>query len=513
MTTQQQNPKPKKTQGAPQQQEQLPTKPAQVPCPRCDTEPVVNVSPLKICAACQTEEDAEARSGEEDARTAADARRADAQAQQAKQQEPQAAGQQAEPAAGAQQPAAQQQEPAKQAPANTPPAAQGGTAPAPRAQQQAASQQQAQSAQAAAQRAQQAQAQRGQQTQQQRPAGGQQQMPAGQRQAPQRVNRMTLESIKANAAEEAPILWIYGVEGIGKSTLAADTPSPIFLPGGKKSPNIRRKYFPVPYEFQDVMDAVDTLTTSEHEHKTLVFDDFDYVEGLSWDLAIRQYNASKPKVPAHSIEDVGGGYGRGYQASVDIFRRLIQKLERLRVAKNMLIVFISHANVKSYKNPTGNDYDRFVNSMNEKAVALFRKWCDAMLFVNYVDQLKHDWKAKKTFAEGDGRRVMFTQRRPTHDAKNRYDLPYEMALPLMGAWTALDNLIQMSREPEILMARIEEKIEQIQDDTIAAWVREQLASNPPVDRLSRINARLSDKLDELNAPPEEQQEVDEAAQQ
>lgn len=504
MTTTTTNQK-RSTTKTPPQQQQTDAAPSPKPCPRCDTNPAPDPEGEKICAECVQAEADEAKAGEEDARASVEARKANDAAAAAKAAE-EKAGQQTAAAPAQQQakapaPAQQQQAPAQQQQTQTqrPPAQQ---------QQQQTQQRPAQqSAPAAAAQAAQRAAQRQQQTGQQMPAG---QRPAqGGRQV-----RMTLDSVKANAAEEAPVLWVYGVEGIGKSTFAADTPSPIFLPGGKKSPNIRRKYFPIPVDFQDVIDAVGSLATGEHQYETLVFDDFDYIEGLAWDLAIKRYNGTGPKQLAHSIEDVGGGYGRGYQAAVDVFRTLIVALERMRAAKpGMMIIFVSHAVIKNYKNPNGNDYDRFVNSMHEKAVALFRKWCDAMLFVNYIDRLKHDWKAKKTLAEGDGHRAIFTQRRPTHDAKNRYDLPYEMPLDYTAPFQAVADGIKQSREPEILLARIEEKIEQINDPAITTWVRGQLAMNWPVDVLSRINKRLADKLDELQAPPEDAPPADDGAAQ
>lgn len=326
-------------------------------------------------------------------------------------------------------------------------------------------------------------------------AAGPNAMPAAPAQAQNKPKiRMSIEAVKSNAADEEPRIWLYGTEGIGKSTFAADAPDAVFIPGGK-SPNIQRPMFPVPESFPDVIDAVNELTVSDHKFHTLVFDDFDYVEGLVWDHAIRKYNETNPKQKAHSIEDVGGGFGKGYQAAVDIFRQLLPRLERLRAAKNMQVIFVSHAMVKPYKNPKGDGYDRFVNSMHEKAVALFRRWCDAMLFADYLDTIRYDWRAKRAFAEGDGQRALFTQRRPTHDAKNRYDLPYQMPLDYGEVAAA----IKLSRDPAVLLVRVEEKIEQINDEAITTWVRGQLQTNPSADRLSRINARLAERIDEMQA--------------
>lgn len=436
-------------------------------CPRCTLRPVTEGA--QLCGPCQVEENEaveEAAAGTEDAATAAATRQADARAK------------------------ADKMRAGTNAPANEPAGAQTGTAKTPPTTTAAPGKTAAKPAGAGAKPATNTPPKTAAQT----PAAGKTAPPANAAPAVH-TRRMTLDSVKSDSADEAPRLWVYGVEGIGKSTLAADAEAPIFVPGGK-SPNIRRHMFPVPENYRDVLEAIATLTNDAHQFKTLVFDDFDYVEGLVWDHAIRAYNDTNPKVRATGIEDVAGGYGRGYQAAVDLFRMMLPRLEKLRAKTNMQVIFVSHCVVKNYKNPTGNDYDRFVNSMNEKAVAAFRRWCDAMLFVNYIDTVKHDWKAKKTFAEGSGKRVLYTQRRPTHDAKNRYDLPFEVTMPIDAPYAPLGALIKASRDPAVLLTRIEEKLELVGDEQIVAWVRSQLAQKIAADKLARINTRLTEIMEE-----------------
>src|SRR5690606_6797828 len=53
---------------------------------------------------------------------------------------------------------------------------------------------------------------------------------------------------------------------------------------------------------------------------------------------------------------------------------------------------------------------------------------DCVLFANFKTTTAKAKGATKAKAWGDGTRVMFTERRPAFDAKNRFDLPFEMSL-------------------------------------------------------------------------------------
>ena len=53
--------------------------------------------------------------------------------------------------------------------------------------------------------------------------------------------------------------------------------------------------------------------------------------------------------------------------------------------------------------------------------AMVKEWADMVLFANYKTIVIEDDKTKSKKAQG-GKRVMYTQHRPTWDAKNRYGL-------------------------------------------------------------------------------------------
>lgn len=224
-------------------------------------------------------------------------------------------------------------------------------------------------------------------------------------------------------------ILLYGPDGIGKSTFGADAPDPVFIcsEDGTSSLDIAR--LPTPKNFSDILKMIEELKTGEHPYKTLVIDSIDWAEPLCWDDVCKEDGST-------SIEKVDGGYGKGYIYALKKWQTMISALAQLR--EKMNVILISHSHVKSFNDPQQNSiYDRYELKLNAKAAALFREAVDAVLFGNYETYVKED-KNKKTKAYGDGSRVIYTERRPAFDAKNRYSLPFQLPL----SWEAFESAVK-----------------------------------------------------------------------
>ena len=114
-----------------------------------------------------------------------------------------------------------------------------------------------------------------------------------------------LHSVQSGRAAAPPRLMIYGTEGIGKSTLAARTPKPIFIQTEDGLGEIDCHKFPLAKSLADVQAALSELQTEEHDYQSVVVDSLDWLERLIWDSICQDYGAK-------SIEKVDGGYGKGY---------------------------------------------------------------------------------------------------------------------------------------------------------------------------------------------------------
>ena len=240
-----------------------------------------------------------------------------------------------------------------------------------------------------------------------------------------RQRRNTLETIKRGRYEKPFSALLYGTEGVGKSSWAADAPSPIFIPTEDGTAHLDVARFDLCKCWEDIHDCLDSLLDGGHEFKTVVIDTLDQGERLAWDWLIANRKTESGRT-AETIEDYG--YGKGYTAAIDLWRAVLSKLERLRSAQGMNIILLAHSNVRSFTNPEGSNFDRYELSMNAKLAGMLKGWPDSVLFATYeifANIAKGERKAKGV---GSGARVMRTERRPAFDAKNRYQLPFEMPL-------------------------------------------------------------------------------------
>jgi len=244
---------------------------------------------------------------------------------------------------------------------------------------------------------------------------------------PPRTNRMTLASV-VRGKQAAPYrILIHGVDGVGKSTFGADAPAPIFLGAESGTNHLDVARFPMPEGWLDVLDAVQALTTDAGGFKTLVVDSVDWIEPLIWAHVCETANVT-------GIEDVGGGFGKGYTAALDAWRQFLAALERLQRAQGINVILIAHSLIKPFRNPEGEDFERYVLKLNEKAAGLLREWSEGVFFANYRTFAVAQ-KGKRTRGVSDGARMLYTQRTATHDAKDRYGLPTSLAL----SWEEFDK--------------------------------------------------------------------------
>lgn len=246
--------------------------------------------------------------------------------------------------------------------------------------------------------------------------------------------KMSLAGVKRGIVPGAIRVLVYGPEGVGKSSLAADAPNPIFLGAEDGTRFLDVARFPQPDVWADALGACRVLETEKHAYESIVIDTADWLEPLCWSQVCREGNDKGE--PQNNIESFG--FGKGYLRALDKWRELLSALESLQ-RKGMNVIVLAHAHVKKFANPTGEDYDRYQLKLQDKASALLREWADAVLFASYdlsgrkVEQSKF----AKTKGIGEGARWLYTTRTAAWEAKNRYGLPPKMAL----SWRDLHDKI------------------------------------------------------------------------
>ncbi len=269
-------------------------------------------------------------------------------------------------------------------------------------------------------------------------------------------SRMALSTVREGGVHGSDRILLVGTEGVGKTSWAAGAPSPIFLCAEDGIPKALGsiKRFPEPETFDDVLSAVRSLTVEEHEFKTLVLDTLDWIEPLVW-RSVCERNGWKDSAGNPDIEKPG--YGKGYTAALEEWRKLLAALDVLRRTKGMEVILLAHAAIKVFQNPAGADYARYECKLNKGAAALVKEWSDANLFAVHEEFVTEKNVEKKGKGVSTGRRVVKTERCAAWDAKNRHSLPTELPLFYDDYAAARDAGVPEAAENLIAAAGFDDK--------------------------------------------------------
>lgn len=246
----------------------------------------------------------------------------------------------------------------------------------------------------------------------------------------------SLASISKNIAKP-PRIIIHGDAGCGKTTFGACSPNPIFIQTEDGLGNLDAKSFPIATSYEDVMSALQSLYTEQHDFQTLVVDSLDWLEPLIWKHVCNTW-ADKKGNPSRlaSIEDAG--YGRGYVEALGYWRQFYDGITALRDARHMTIIMIAHSQVVHVEDPTMPAYDSHDLKLHKRASAIAEEYADVILFAAMqTNTITEDvgFNNKRVRATSTGERIMHTVGQPAFTAKNRYSLPS----PLPLSWEAFDG--------------------------------------------------------------------------
>lgn len=242
-----------------------------------------------------------------------------------------------------------------------------------------------------------------------------------------------MQTIQRGKQPMPPRLMVYGTEGIGKSTLAANAPKPVFVQTEDGLNEIACEKFPLATNVDDVLAALAELNAEQHDYQTVVIDSLDWLERLIWDAVCREFRVS-------SIEKADGGYQHGYIHALTHWRKVLDALGALRAGKGMAVILIAHSKVEKFEDPEATTYDRYSPRLHKHACALLTEWSDAVLFATRKFRTETEDRGfgrERTIAVGvgaeGGERILRCVGSPACVAKNRYGLPAELSL----TWPAL----------------------------------------------------------------------------
>lgn len=272
--------------------------------------------------------------------------------------------------------------------------------------------------------------------------------------APQEPKKLAskLGQVRRGKLSLPPRVLVYGSEGVGKTSLAADAGA-LFadIEGGSGELDVARYPFNPgaldefkPRAYDQLIDMLDDLIANpSHGFRALCLDTADALEAL-----IHAHLCKKHKVD--SIEKVGGGFGKGYRAAIEELRRFLSKLDLIR-AQGITIILIAHARTSTFKNPDGPDFDRFglkvYDGKDSSFAGQLKEWCEIVAFVRFEGGAKKEEDEKRARGWSTNRRIAQLAREAAWDAKWRLTVPMEMEIVLdpESPWAPFADAIERSR--------------------------------------------------------------------
>lgn len=235
---------------------------------------------------------------------------------------------------------------------------------------------------------------------------------------------MSLMDTIRKPADRPVLVTICGDSGMGKTSLAATFPKPIFIraeDGMQSIPADRRPdAFPLIGDAKTLWEQLTAVIHEPHDYKTLVIDSVTALERLF----MADVLAQDPK--AKSINQALGGYGAGTAAVAAMHQRVRKGAGLANEKRGMHVVFVAHADVETMKLPDADDYMRYSLRLPSKSLPPYVDDVDVVGFVRLEMFTKGDeGERKRAISTGD--RELIVHAAASCVSKNRYGITEPLA--------------------------------------------------------------------------------------
>lgn len=225
----------------------------------------------------------------------------------------------------------------------------------------------------------------------------------------------------------APQILLYGVPGIGKSTLASQFPHALFiLTEDNELPGIQA--LPVASTYVDVWNNLKALLALETiPFKTIVVDSITALDALVVARTISESPPGKRGEEIKTIAQAFGGYGAGFLKAQSLHRAIKAKFDLFK-ERGVAVVYIAHIEIKKFRSPEAEDFDQFSISMNSDL--------SRSVYINNVDMVAFcklksshvETESGRTLVKSSDQRIICAGVSDLHISKNRYAMPNEIPM-------------------------------------------------------------------------------------
>ena len=298
--------------------------------------------------------------------------------------------------------------------------------------------------------------------------------------------------------EKEPIVAvIYGEPGVGKSTLAAGAPSPVFV-GPERTKSIDALKFPRSTSHQMLLDHLGEIRAGKHDKeniRTVVLDAITSHERVICEEICKSE-------PGKSMETARKGYGKAWSESHRKLTEVRNLLDEIINQKEMNVLVLGHSIKTDFNDPIlATSYQTYEMSLHKGKKLdhnqLFIDWASTVLFVKWKTFATEDGN----YAMSAGQREIKTEFRPSWVAKNRYNFPETIMVDQIDPLNTFKNVVKMINDFYDSGAQVNELRNQV---NIRYHQCKDLTNRiSDIELVPRINAALTDSynrmaLDELN---------------
>lgn len=236
-------------------------------------------------------------------------------------------------------------------------------------------------------------------------------------------------------AARKPQVTIFGDAGMGKTSLAATFPRPLFIraeDGMMSVADLDVTALPLLTTGNDIWKQLQAVLMEEHDFQTLVIDSVSALDRMfTEDMIEEDYQTRRERdstAKRATINALYGGYGQGWQELAARHQRVKRACDLISAKKGMNIVFLSHADVSQIDLPDQNPYMRYDLRLAKKSAPVYTDGVDVVGFIRLQTMVEggneKNGKAppKAGKAKSYGNRQLIVHATAANVSKNRYGI-------------------------------------------------------------------------------------------
>lgn len=233
---------------------------------------------------------------------------------------------------------------------------------------------------------------------------------------------MSILELVESAKPHAPRITLYGVPGVGKSTVASQFPEPLFL----RTEEVGIEgvaALPIAKTWDEAFQYITELAKApDLPYKTIIIDSVSKLDALLVEYIVK----NDPK--ANSLGSAAGGYGKGYELAQRYHRQFKKRCDHLALVRGIAIIFVCHVANTKHKSPDHDDYDRYSIVMNhDKSREVYIDDVDLVAF-GRVKSFTDELDSGRIIVKSTNQRIYVTGLNDANVSKTRFKMPNEIPM-------------------------------------------------------------------------------------